>query len=138
MEEEIKALIQDFERDKGKRIFRYILSVCEEDELFDFDIEIYYIIAKDKFDYYLVSNSNRNKIISIGINWSVNSPYQMNEIDVYNDKCFRRIVLNLFTDKDKKDAINMIKEKFHEHINKKEWYQSNDFIEKFNKSLCMI
>lgn len=138
MEEEKKALIQDFERDKGKRIFRYILSVCEEDKLFDFDIEIYYIIAKDKFDYYLVSNSNRNKIISIGINWSVNSPYQMNEIDVYNDKYVKRIVLNLFTDKNKEDAINMIKEKFHEYINKKEWYQSNDFIEKFNKSLCMI
>ena len=32
----------------------------------------------------------------------------------------------------------MIKEKFDEYINKKEWYQSNDFVEKVNKSLCII
>lgn len=138
MEEEVKELIQSFEQDKGKRVFRYILSVSEYDETIDFDTRIYYVIAKDKFDYYLVSNDDSNKITSIGIGWSVNSPYQMNEIDVYKDNDFRRIILNLFTDKEKEDAINMIKEKFYEHVNKKEWYQGNDFIEKVNTSLCMI
>lgn len=138
MEEEVKELIQSFEQDKGKRVFRYILSVSENDETIDFDTRIYYVIAKDKFDYYLVSNDDPNKITSIGIGWSVNSPYQMNEIDVYKDNDFRRIILNFFTDKEKEDAINMIKEKFYEHVNKKEWYQSNDFIEKVNTSLCII
>lgn len=138
MEEEVKELIQSFEQDKGKRVFRYILSVSEDDEFIDFYIETYYVIAKDKFDFYLVSNGDRNKITSIGIGWSVNSPYQMNEIDIYKDNDFRRIILNLFTDKEKEDAINMIKEKFYEHVNKKEWYQGNDFIEKVNTSLCMI
>lgn len=138
MEEEVKELIQSFEQDKGKRVFRYILSVSEDDKFIDFDIETYYVIAKDKFDFYLVSNDDPNKITSIGIGWSINSPYQIDKIDIYVDDNFRRIILNLFTDKEKEDAINMIKEKFYEHINKKEWYQGNNFIEKVNTSLCMI
>lgn len=138
MEKEIKELIQDFEQDKGKRIFRYILSVSEEEEQYYFNVEKYYVIAKDIFDYYLVPDSNIKKIMSISVNWSVNSPYAINKIDVYKDNLLKRIVLTLFTDKEKEDAINIIKEEFHKHINKKEWYQSNDFIEKFNKSLCMI
>lgn len=138
MEKEIKELIQDFEQDKGKRIFRYILSVSEEEEQPYFNVEKYYVIAKDIFDYYLVPDSNIKKIMSISVNWSVNSPYAINKIDVYKDNLLKRIVLTLFTDKEKEDAINIIKEEFHKHINKKEWYQSNDFIEKFNKSLCMI
>lgn len=83
-------------------------------------------------------DSDIKKIISISVNWSVNSPYSINKIDVYQDYFIKRIVLTLFTDKEKEDAINMIKEEFHEHINKKEWYQSNDFVEKVNTSLCMI
>lgn len=138
MEKEIKELIQDFEQDKGKRIFKYILSVSEEDEQSYFNVEKYYVIAKDIFDYYLVPDSDIKKIISISVNWSVNSPYSINKIDVYQDRFIKRIVLTLFTDKEKEDAINMIKEEFNEHINKKEWYQSNDFVEKVNKSLCMI
>jgi len=138
MEKEIKELIQDFEQDKGKRIFKYILSVSEEDEQSYFNVEKYYVIAKDIFDYYLVPDSDIKKIISISVNWSVNSPYSINKIDVYQDCFIKRIVLTLFTDKEKEDAINMIKEEFNEHINKKEWYQSNDFVEKVNKSLCMI
>lgn len=138
MEKEIKELIQDFEQDKGKRIFKYILSVSEEDEQSYFNVEKYYVIAKDIFDYYLVPDSDIKKIISISVNWSVNSPYSINKIDVYQDCFIKRIVLTLFTDKEKEDAINMIKEEFHEHINKKEWYQSNDFVEKVNTSLCMI
>lgn len=138
MEKEIKELIQDFEQDKGKRIFKYILSVSEEDEQSYFNVEKYYVIAKDIFDYYLVPDSDIKKIISISVNWSVNSLYSINKIDVYQDSFIKRIVLTLFTDKEKEDAINMIKEEFHEHINKKEWYQSNDFVEKVNTSLCMI
>lgn len=138
MEKEIKELIQDFEQDKGKRIFKYILSVSEEDEQSYFNVEKYYVIAKDIFDYYLVPDSDIKKIISISVNWSVNSPYSINKIDVYQDCFVKRIVLTLFTDKEKEDAINMIKEGFNEHINKKEWYQSNDFVEKVNKSLCVI
>lgn len=138
MEKEIKELIQDFEQDKGKRIFKYILSVSEEDEQSYFNVEKYYVIAKDIFDYYLVPDSDIKKIISISVNWSVNSPYSINKIDVYQDCFIKRIVLTLFTDKEKEDAINMIKEEFNEHINKKEWYQSNDFVEKVNKSLCTI
>ena len=138
MEKKIKELIQDFEQDKGKRIFKYILSVSEEDEQSYFNVEKYYVIAKDIFDYYLVPDSDIKKIISISVNWSVNSPYSINKIDVYQDCFIKRIVLTLFTDKEKEDAINMIKEEFNEHINKKEWYQSNDFVEKVNKSLCMI
>lgn len=138
MEKEIKELIQDFEQDKGKRIFKYILSVSEEDEQSYFNVEKYYVIAKDIFDYYLVPDSDIKKIISISVNWSANSPYSINKIDVYQDCFIKRIVLTLFTDKEKEDAINMIKEKFDEYINKKEWYQSNDFVEKVNKSLCII
>lgn len=138
MEKEIKELIQDFEQDKGKRIFRYILSVSEEEEQSYFNVEKYYVIAKDIFDYYLVPDSDIKKIMSISVNWSVNSPYEINKIDVYKDNLLKRIVLTLFTDKEKEDAINIIKEEFHKHINKKEWYQNNDFVEKVNKSLCMI
>lgn len=138
MEKEIKELIQYFEQDKGKRIFRYILSVSEEEEQSYFNVEKYYVIAKDIFDYYLVPDSDIKKIMSISVNWSVNSPYEINKIDVYKDNLLKRIVLTLFTDKEKEDAINIIKEEFHKHINKKEWYQNNDFVEKVNKSLCMI
>ena len=136
MEEEIKALIHNFEQDKGKRINRYTLTVFDS-KIFDFNTKTYYVIAKDRFDYYLVS---KDKLIieTIGINWSVNSPCQLNKVDIVNSLSMGAITINLFTDKEKEEAVNMIKEKFNEYVYMKEWYKEEAVVKEIDDLLCSL
>lgn len=136
MEEEIKALIHNFEQDKGKRIYRYTLTVFDS-KIFDFNTKTYYVIAKDRFDYYLVS---KDKLIieTIGVNWSVNSQCQLNKVDIVNSLSMGAITINLFTDKEKEEAVNMIKEKFNEYVYMKEWYKEEAVVKEIDDLLCSL
>lgn len=136
MEEEIKALIHKFEQDKGKRIDRYTLTVFDS-KIFDFNTKTYYVIAKDRFDYYLVSK-DKLRIETIGINWSVNSPCQLNKVDIVNSLSMGAITINLFTDKEKEEAVNMIKEKFNEYVYMKEWYKEEAVVKEIDDLLCSL
>lgn len=136
MEENVKELIQRFEQDKGKRIDRYTLAIFDSG-IFDFNTETYYVIAKDRLDYYLVSK-DKPGIETLGVDWSVNSPWQLNKIDIVNSLSMGAITINLFTDKEKEEAVNIIKEKFHEYVNMKEWYEEEVIVKDIDNLLCSL